>query len=87
MHLRELAALDSAAGGHRVPGGPAGGRAALPLGAAEAGGEERQAGREGREAASEPPGRQGLRLGSLRGAPEVESSQALRGMNLAQAQP
>lgn len=38
MHLRELAALDSAAGGHRVPGGPAGGRAALPLGAAEAGG-------------------------------------------------
>lgn len=38
LYLRELAALDPAAGGHGVPGGVAGGRAALRLGAAETGG-------------------------------------------------
>lgn len=39
VHLRELAALDPAAGGHHLRGGAAGGPAALRVGAAEAGGE------------------------------------------------
>lgn len=39
VHLRQLAALDPAAGGAAVHRGAAGGGAALRLGAAEAGGE------------------------------------------------
>lgn len=43
VHLRELAAVDPAAGGAAVHRGAAGGGAALRLGAAEAGGEGRGA--------------------------------------------
>lgn len=43
VHLRELAAVDPAAGGAAVYRGAAGGGAALRLGAAEAGGEGRGA--------------------------------------------
>lgn len=46
VHLRQLAALDPAAGGAAVHRGAAGGGAALRLGAAEAGG-ERPGGRGG----------------------------------------
>lgn len=55
MHLRQLAAVDPAAGGAAIHRGAAGGRASMRVGAAEAGGEG-LGGSQGAEASERPGG-------------------------------
>lgn len=68
MHLRQLAAVDPAAGGAAIHRGAAGGRASLRVGAAEAGGEG-LGGSQGAEASERPGGSAVPRVGCGKGRP------------------
>lgn len=68
MHLRQLAAVDPAAGGAAIHRGAAGGRASMRVGAAEAGGEG-LGGSQGAEASERPGGSAVPRVGRGKGRP------------------